>query len=119
MFFAFEVAGTVVGAVAGSLYIVDAYRKSPAISPLAAPSQPTRGSSNMHSQSISGDLAIEGFTCLIIFKNMFSFGLTFKAYDWLVESGIERVFYGLGAVQIVICLLSIPMCKFATLLSCP
>jgi hypothetical protein len=65
----------------------------------------------MHSQSFLGDLAIEGFTCLIIFKNMFSFGLTFKAYDWLVESGVEKVFYALGAVQIVICLLSIPMCK--------
>ncbi|KAI1814748.1 major facilitator superfamily transporter [Poronia punctata] len=84
IFFGFEVAGTVVGAVAGSLYIVDAYR----------------------------DLAIEGFTCLIIFKNMFSFGLTFKAYEWLVESGIERVFYTLGAVQIVVCLLSIPMYVF-------
>ncbi|KAI0398625.1 major facilitator superfamily transporter [Xylariaceae sp. FL0594] len=84
VFFAFEVAGTVVGAVAGSLYIVDAYR----------------------------DLAVEGFTCLIIFKNLFSFALTFKAYNWLVEGGIERVFYALGAVQLVVCLLSIPMYVF-------
>ncbi|KAI0109594.1 major facilitator superfamily transporter [Nemania sp. FL0031] len=83
VFFGFEVAGTVVGAVASSLYIVDAYR----------------------------DLAIEGFTCLIIFKNMFSFGLTFRAYDWLVHSGIKKVFFTLGAVQIVVCLLSVPMCK--------
>ncbi|KAH9891545.1 major facilitator superfamily transporter [Xylariomycetidae sp. FL2044] len=81
VFFGFEVCGMVIGAVSSSLYIVDAYR----------------------------DLAIEGFTCLVIFKNIFSFALTFKAYDWLVDSGIERVFYTIGSVQIVICLLSIPM----------
>ncbi|KAI1160541.1 major facilitator superfamily transporter [Nemania serpens] len=51
VFFGFEVAGTVIGAVASSLYLVNAYR----------------------------DLAIEGFT----------FGFTFKAYDWLVHSGIK------------------------------
>ncbi|KAI0966967.1 major facilitator superfamily transporter [Xylaria arbuscula] len=84
IFFGFEVAGTVVGAVASSLYIVDAYR----------------------------DLSIEGFTCLIIFKNMFSFGLTFKAYDWLVHSGIREVFFSLGAVQIVVCFLTVPMYIF-------
>ncbi|KAI0815647.1 major facilitator superfamily transporter [Xylaria sp. FL0064] len=83
IFFGFEVAGTVVGAVASSLYIVDAYR----------------------------DLAIEGFTCLIIFKNFFSFGLTFKAYEWLVHSGIREVFFALGAVQIVVCFLTVPMSK--------
>ncbi len=42
---------------------------------------------------------------------MFSFGLTFKAYDWLVQSGIREVFFALGAVQIVVCFLTIPMCK--------
>lgn len=81
IFFGFEVCGMVIGAVASSLYIVDAYR----------------------------DLAVEGFTCLIIFKNMFSFGLTFKAYDWLVEGGIRETFIALASVQVVICLLSIPM----------
>ncbi|KAK3687619.1 major facilitator superfamily domain-containing protein [Podospora appendiculata] len=82
-FFALEVAGMVIGAVAGSLYIVDAYR----------------------------DLAIEGFTCMIIFKNMFSFGLTFKAYDWLIENQTKAtpLFNALGAVQVVVCVLSIPM----------
>ncbi|KAI0404493.1 major facilitator superfamily transporter [Xylaria palmicola] len=84
VFFGFEVAGTVIGAVASSLYIVDAYR----------------------------DLAVEGFTCLIIFKNIFSFALTFKAYDWLVHSGIREVFFTLGGVQIVVCFLSIPMYVF-------
>lgn len=63
-----------------------------------------------------GDLSIEGFTCMIIFKNMFSFGLTYKAYDWLVINGTRAtpVFNALGAVQVVVCALSIPMCKSHT-----
>ncbi|EPE07045.1 major facilitator superfamily transporter [Ophiostoma piceae UAMH 11346] len=86
VFFAFEVCGMVIGAVASSLYIVDAYR----------------------------DLAIEGFTCLLIFKNFFSYGLTYKAYDWLVANGTKAkpVFNALGSVQLVICLLAVPMYIF-------
>ncbi|EFX00468.1 major facilitator superfamily transporter [Grosmannia clavigera kw1407] len=86
VFFGFEVCGMIIGAVASSLYIVDAYR----------------------------DLAIEGFTCLIIFKNFFSYGLTYKAYDWLEENGSRGrpVFNALGSVQLVICLLAIPMYVF-------
>jgi hypothetical protein len=58
-------------------------------------------------------LAIEGFTCLIIFKNIFSFALTFKAFDWLITNGdaATPVFNALGTVQLVACLLTIPMCK--------
>jgi len=48
---------------------------------------------------------------LLIFKNVFSFALTYKAYDWLIEGGIVPVFNALGSVQLVICLASIPMCK--------
>lgn len=86
VFFGFEVCGMVIGAVASSLYIVDAYR----------------------------DLSIEGFTCLLIFKNFFSYGLTYKAYDWLVANGTKArpVFNALGSVQLVVCLLAIPMCMF-------
>ncbi|CAK7239425.1 MAG: hypothetical protein STHCBS139747_000855 [Sporothrix thermara] len=86
VFFGFEVCGMVIGAVASSLYIVDAYR----------------------------DLSIEGFTCLLIFKNFFSYGLTYKAYDWLVANGTKArpVFNALGSVQLVICLLAIPMYVF-------
>ncbi|MCJ1276789.1 hypothetical protein MMC21_004596 [Puttea exsequens] len=80
-FFALEVMGMVLGAVASALYIVDAHR----------------------------DIAVEAFTCLLIFKNVFSFGLTFGAYDWLVAAGILKVFYIIGSVQVAICLLSIPM----------
>ncbi|KAI6376040.1 hypothetical protein MCOR25_002855 [Pyricularia grisea] len=81
--FGLEVAAMVIGAVASSLYIVDAYR----------------------------DLSIEGFTCMIIFKNFFSYGLTYKAYDWWLELKTisTPLFNIIGTVQLIICLTSIPM----------
>ena len=48
---------------------------------------------------------------MIVFKNMFSFGLTFAAYDWLKGGGVSRIFCILASLQLAICLLSIPMCK--------
>lgn len=61
----------------------------------------------------SGDMSVEGFTCLLVFKNLFSFGLTFKGFDWLVSAGnIKDVFVTVGSVQVAICALTIPMCKF-------
>ncbi|EEY19930.1 conserved hypothetical protein [Verticillium alfalfae VaMs.102] len=83
IFFGFEVAGMVIGAVASSLYIVDAYR----------------------------DLAIEGFTSMIIFKNFFSFALTWTAYDWIIQGGVRKTMLSIASVQVVICAMSIPMCK--------
>ncbi|KAH8882594.1 MFS general substrate transporter, partial [Thozetella sp. PMI_491] len=82
-FFGCEVAGMVIGAVGSSLYIVDAYR----------------------------DLAIEGFTSMLIFKNFFSFALTWEAFNWLVEtsSKTEPVFNAVGALQVVVCFTSIPL----------
>lgn len=59
-----------------------------------------------------GEIAVEAFTCLLLFKNLFSFGLTWDAFNWLRDGGIEKIFNIIGSVQIVICLLSIPMCKF-------
>ena len=59
-----------------------------------------------------GEITVEAFTCLLIFKNVFSFGLTFGAYDWIVSAGILKVFYIIASVQVGICLLSIPMCRF-------
>ncbi|KAF2168980.1 hypothetical protein M409DRAFT_20991 [Zasmidium cellare ATCC 36951] len=83
-FFAFEVAGMVLGAVASALYIVDAHR----------------------------DIAVEGFTCLLVFKNIFSFGLTFSGYDWLSQNGIKPVFLAISSVQVVICCLTALMYVF-------
>ncbi|KAF2099136.1 MFS general substrate transporter [Rhizodiscina lignyota] len=83
-FFAFEVAGMVVGAVSSALYIVDAHR----------------------------NIAIEAFTCLLVFKNIFSFGLTWSGYNWLVEHGIKHIFIVLGSVQVAVCALTILMYVF-------
>lgn len=60
----------------------------------------------------TGDMSVEGFTCLLVFKNLFSFGLTFKGFDWIVASEIKPLFMILGGVQVGICALSIPMCRF-------
>ncbi|KAM3070898.1 hypothetical protein ACMFMG_009813 [Clarireedia jacksonii] len=83
-FFGLEVMGMVIGAVASALYLVDAHR----------------------------DIAIESFTCLLIFKNFFSFGLTWSAYDWLVQNGVYSTFMIISSIQVGVCLLSIPMYIF-------
>lgn len=82
--FALEVMGMVLGAVASALYIVDAHR----------------------------DIAVEGFTCLLVFKNIFSFGLTFSGYGWLVKFGTRTVFLAISSVQVVVCCLTVLMCKY-------
>ena len=82
-FFALEVMGMVLGAVASALYVVDAHR----------------------------EIAVEAFTCLLIFKNIFSFGLTFSGYNWLISAGVKPVFLAISSVQVVICCLTVLMCK--------
>ena len=82
-FFALEVMGMVLGAVASALYIVDAHR----------------------------DIAVEGFTCLLIFKNIFSFGLTYSGYGWLVSGGVKPVFMAISSVQVVVCCATAILCK--------
>lgn len=52
---------------------------------------------------------------MIIFKNFFSFVLTFYAYDWLIFGGIRKTLVAIASVQVVVCFLSIPMCKSLTL----
>jgi len=83
-FFALVVMGMVLGAVASALYIVDAHR----------------------------EIAVEGFTCLLVFKNIFSFGLTFSGYDWLVGGGIKPVFMAIASVQVVVCCATLVLCKY-------
>ena len=84
-FFGVEVLGMVLGAVASALYIVDAHR----------------------------DVAVEAFTCLLVFKNLFSFALTYKGYDWLVEGGIKETFVAVASVQVGVCCLTVFMCEFS------
>lgn len=84
VFFAFLIIGMVMGAVASALYIVDAHR----------------------------EIAVEAFTCLLVFKNMFSFVLTFYAYKWFAYGGVKHTMIVVGSIQVGICLLSIPMYVF-------
>lgn len=60
--------------------------------------------------SSAGNLAVEGFTLMIIFKNIFSFILTWYAYDWLIQGGMRFVLTIIASVQVVVCLLSVPLC---------
>ncbi|KAJ6262453.1 hypothetical protein Dda_3261 [Drechslerella dactyloides] len=84
IFLGLEVVGMVIGASAAALYIVDAHR----------------------------DIAIEAFTCLLMFKNFFSYGLTYKAVDWLTKLGRPKMFTILGSAQVFVCLLTVPMYVF-------
>jgi hypothetical protein len=56
-------------------------------------------------------MSVEAFTCLLVFKNIFSFGLTVRGFDWIVEGGVKHVFMAVASVQVGICALTIPMCK--------
>ena len=62
----------------------------------------------------TGDIAIEAFTCLLVFKNLFSFALSWEGIDWLIDidGGIERLFIYVGSVQVGICLLTVLLCMF-------
>lgn len=50
---------------------------------------------------------------MIVFKNLLSFGLTLKAFQWLVlnQTKATPLFNIIGSVQLVVCLSSIPLCK--------
>ncbi|RMZ79195.1 hypothetical protein DV738_g3486, partial [Chaetothyriales sp. CBS 135597] len=81
VFLAFILIAMVMAAVASAQYLLDAHR----------------------------EIAVEGFTNLIIFKNVFSFILAFYAYDWVFRRGISYMFICFGSIQIAICALSVPM----------
>ncbi|PGH01144.1 hypothetical protein AJ79_08015 [Helicocarpus griseus UAMH5409] len=73
VFFACVIIGMVMGAVASALYVVDAHRQ----------------------------IAIEAFTCQLFFKNIFSFVLTYFAYDWVIEiSNAKHVFTVIASIQV-------------------
>jgi hypothetical protein len=48
---------------------------------------------------------------MIIFKNFFSFVLTWFAYNWLIHGGIQKTLITIASIQVVVCALSIPMCE--------
>ena len=114
-FFAIVVAGMVCGAVGSALYVVDAHREYsllfyPSIShPLAFS---LFGEQELTFDVPPGDMSVEAFTCLLVFKNLFSFGLTFKGFDWISGGTVKGVFVIVASLQVGICALTVPMCKF-------
>ena len=84
VFIAFIIMSMVMGAIASAQYIVDAHR----------------------------DIAVEAFTNLIIWKNIFSFILAYNAYTWVFKSGINDIFIAFASIEVVICLMSVPMYVF-------
>jgi hypothetical protein len=107
LFFGFVVFGMVMGAVASALYIVDAHRTFP-----FSPFSQSLHLSNISNIGMSGQIAVEAFTCLLIFKNLFAYVLTYFAYGWLVQTGVRKTFIIIASVQVAVCLLSIPMYVF-------
>ena len=81
VFLAFIIISMVMGSIASAQYLLDAHR----------------------------DIAVEAFTNLIIFKNIFSFILAYNAFDWVFSIRINRLFIIFGSIELVICLLSVPM----------
>ncbi|KAI9853921.1 MAG: hypothetical protein M1824_000796 [Vezdaea acicularis] len=100
-FFGCIVMGMVIGAVASASYLVDAHREY---------FQRCQTSRRMLIHYI-GEFAVEAFTCLLLFKNFFSFALTFKAYDWILHTGVKSTFIIIASIQVGVCLISLPMCK--------
>jgi hypothetical protein len=43
---------------------------------------------------------------------MFSFVLTFYAYDWFAHGGVKHTMIVVGSIEVGVCMLSIPMCKW-------
>ncbi|ETN38686.1 uncharacterized protein HMPREF1541_06723 [Cyphellophora europaea CBS 101466] len=81
VFLAFIIISMVMGAIASAQYLIDAHR----------------------------DIAVEAFTNLLIFKNIFSFILAYFAYGWVFQSGFRTIFIAFGCIEIFICFLSVPM----------
>ncbi|KAJ9606177.1 hypothetical protein H2200_009138 [Cladophialophora chaetospira] len=84
VFLAFIIISMVMGSISSAQYLLDAHR----------------------------DIAVEAFTNLIIFKNIFSFILAYNAYNWVFAIRINHLFIIFGSIEIAICMLSVPMYIF-------
>ncbi|KAK6376596.1 uncharacterized protein PV06_05868 [Exophiala oligosperma] len=84
VFLAFIIISMVMGAIASAQYLLDAHR----------------------------ELAVEAFTNLLIFKNIFSFVLAYNAYNWVFAIRINNLFIIFASIEVALCLLSVPMYVF-------
>ncbi|KAH8897205.1 MFS transporter-like protein [Thozetella sp. PMI_491] len=53
--------------------------------------------------------AAEAFAVMNFIKNLFAFGLTFYANDWLVVQGFRNCFFVIGGITLAVTLTTIPM----------
>lgn len=51
----------------------------------------------------------EAFAIMNFIKNMFAFGLTFYANDWLAAQGVREAFFVIGGTTVAVTLTTIPM----------
>ncbi|EUC43241.1 hypothetical protein COCMIDRAFT_101296 [Bipolaris oryzae ATCC 44560] len=51
----------------------------------------------------------EAFAIMNFLKNLFAFGLTFYANDWIATQGVRDTFYVIGGTTVAVTLLTIPM----------
>jgi hypothetical protein len=51
----------------------------------------------------------EAFAIMNFLKNMFAFGLTFYANDWIATQGVRDAFYVIGGTTVAVTLTTIPM----------
>jgi hypothetical protein len=54
----------------------------------------------------------EAFAIMNFIKNMFAFGLTFYANDWIAVQGVRNCFYVIGGTTVAVTLTTIPMYIF-------
>lgn len=53
--------------------------------------------------------AAEAFAIMNFVKNMFAFGLTFYANDWIMVQGVRNCFFVIGGITAAVVLTTIPM----------
>jgi hypothetical protein len=53
--------------------------------------------------------AAEAFAIMNFIKNMFAFGLTFYANDWIAAQGVRNAFFVIGGTTVAVTLMTIPM----------
>jgi MFS family permease len=51
----------------------------------------------------------EAFAIMNFIKNLFAFGLTFYANDWIAAQGVKHAFYVIGGTTIAVTLATVPM----------
>lgn len=51
----------------------------------------------------------EAFAFMNFIKNLFAFGLTFYANDWIAVQGVRDCFYVIGGTTVAVTLTTIPM----------